>query len=76
MEAWEVHAESPGRIQLQVRRCFPPRKQLLILAGGRNLIRSQSPQISPLFSCANVGSSGVVIHGSEFIVNIPKPISD
>jgi len=31
VEAWELYAESPGRIQLQVRRCIPPHKQLSIL---------------------------------------------
>jgi len=41
VEAWEVYAESPGRIQLQVRPCFSPHELLLILAGGRKLIRSQ-----------------------------------
>ena len=34
VEAWEVYAESPGRIQLQVRLCFSPHEPLSILQGA------------------------------------------
>ena len=52
VEAWEVYAESPGRIQLQVRlHCFSPHELRLFLARSRNLIRPQSSHVSVFSKC-------------------------